>query len=173
MKKSRWSILILLFLVVFFLALFYFISFSNKARIDGGDYMSLCLSRNGTLGDLLLLYAKEHGTFPKSSKKEDPYYWISALEGYFKTHSAYHDYLVCVKDPDQTIPSSYISDPKLAGMSLKEFKFPERTVILRERGYFHYGKAIYFFANETRKWIKKDEVPKNLLFNPVEYEMKE
>lgn len=159
-----------LLVCVLIILLVVFVILPQFRTAETPNLTSRCLNQLANLGTSLLMYARDHGTFPKSLKGSDPYFWIPAMKEYLKP--GYEVYLHCPTDPDQTVSSSYISDPKLAGMSLKEIKFPERAVVLRERGYFHSGEAQYFFADGTGKLLKRNEVPKDLLFNPVEYEVK-
>lgn len=127
----------------------------------------VCYSCRGyllSLATALETYCDEHngGRLPCADGPDDYYYWTKGIT---------HEYLskidlYCPADRTRLAPSSYISDPRLAGKKLSDLKKIPHLVILREREYRHPGERAAFYCSDFCRMCSKNELPQDLKYYP-------
>jgi len=124
-----------------------------------------CNSELKNLALALEMYCNDHnnGCLPPASKPEDYFYWTKGITGEYLTH---FDTLYCYGDEVKKDPSSYVSDPRLAGRKLSDLKKIPHLVILREREYRHKGHRAAFYGSDINGMYSKAELPGDLKYNP-------
>jgi len=127
-----------------------------------GIYYSKCSGILKTYYLALSMYASEHdGCLPPASAPDDYYYWVKGVKPYLSNKEIY-----CPEDTDRKAPSSYISDPRLAGKKLEDLEKIPDLIVLRERDYRHPGKKAAFIINGFAENLSKDEIPKDAKYYP-------
>jgi len=106
--------------------------------------------------------AHNGGRLPSASGRQDYFYWTKGI-----THEFFQDLniLYCPWDEAKKDPSSYISDPRLAGRKISDLKKIPHLVILREREYRHQGHRAAFYGSDLKKPYRKSELPADIKYN--------
>ena len=171
--KNLWRGLFLLFS---FLSLFSSLEVYRQGLLrDNERYISIinhrlqlgiCFSCSKYLSNLesaLEMYCEDHGgRLPTADGPDDYYYWI---KGITKKYLAEIN-LYCPADRSRLAPSSYISDPRLAGRKLSDLKKIPHLVILREREYRHPDGKAAFCGSDFCGMYSKDKLPPDLKYDP-------
>jgi len=139
-------------------------------RLHFGEFSDLygCYRQLAKLQTALEAYASDHrGLLPPARGPRDYYYWLRGLRPYIEepVYRPWPEPLYCPLDHGRQEPSSYISDPRLAGKKLAELEKIPGLVLLRERNFRHVDQAAAFTGNALRM-EKQAFLPPNLKFNP-------
>jgi len=134
----------------------------------GVSWCTYCRMKLDDLYVALMMYADDHqGKLPQVSNARDYFYWIKGVKPYM-TRESFPKILYCPQDEERKYPSSYISDPRLAGKKLSQLGDLSKVVLLREREFKHgYWKyALFVFADGRVERYDRDKIPSDLKFNP-------
>ena len=140
-------------------------------RLAWGETHDLygCRNQLFKLSLFLEIYAQDYqGRLPPAKGPDDYYYWLSAYRAYPYDAQYMQGYggLYCPLDKERKYPSSYISDPRLAGKKLAELQKIPDLVLLRERDFPHSegkGAVVYSRGSDTIGWEELSRIAK---FNP-------
>jgi len=155
-NKSLWLIL---FLISLLLTIFVFLSPPKR----GCHRLYDCEHHLNNLAMALELYCNDHnaGRLPEASGHRDYFYWTKGItKEYLMEINLY-----CPWDEAKKDPSSYISDPRLAGRKISDLKKIPHLVILREREYRHPGYKAAFYGSDINGMYCKTELPKDTKYN--------
>jgi len=129
-----------------------------------------CISYNYNCRNFLLnlesaleMYCDDHnaGRLPEASGLDDYFYWTKGItKEYLREINLY-----CPWDEAKKDPSSYISDPRLAGRKISDLKKIPHLVILREREYRHPGHRAAFCGSDINGMYSQDQLPKDVKYN--------
>jgi len=105
------------------------------------------------------LYALDNGgLIPPTKDPNDYYYWVEGIRPYLGSKAD----LYCSMDKSQKYPSSYISDPGLAGKNLEDILKIPNLVLIRERDFRHLDHKAAFVINDYYRNLTKEEIPKDV-----------
>ena len=136
------------------------------ANVEAGTYRYYiynCRIHLLNLASALEMYCDDHGgCLPSASGPDDYFYWTKGITNeYLREINLY-----CPWDNAEKDPSSYVSDPRLAGRKLSDLKKIPHLVILREREYRHQGHRAAFYGSDFYGMYSKEELPKDIKYNP-------
>lgn len=129
------------------------------------DGLTVCAQRLSFWDGKLREYLAAHQNRLPRADAQDAFYWLKLVKP--RLSPPEQELLYCCQDREQKYPSSFISDPALAGKDLSLLSEPGRVVLLRELGYPHGGKYSGFLMLDGSKhlWTRR-EARRLALFYP-------